>query len=65
MPYTVDKKMPETFFVQLLSEKVNIIKKYLKDRQSDIVICTNIGLNMATFKLFDTKAEDCLLLFQI
>ena len=31
MAYAVDKKMPETFFVQLLTEKVNIIKKHLKD----------------------------------
>ena len=27
MAYAVDEKMPETFFVQLLTEKANIIKK--------------------------------------
>ena len=39
MAYPVDKKMPKTFFVQLLTEKANIIKKHLKDIRSDIVIC--------------------------
>ena len=57
MAYAVDKKMPKTFFVQLLTEKANIIKKHLKDIQSDIVICANIGPNMATFKLFHTKED--------
>ena len=60
MAYAVDKKMLKTFFVQLLTEKANIIKKHLKDIQSDIVICANIGPNMATFKLFHTKEEDSL-----
>ena len=60
MAYAVDEKMPETFFVQLLTKKANIIKKYLKDIQRDIVICANIGPNMATFKLFHTKEEDSL-----
>ena len=52
--------MPETFFVQLLTEKANIIKNHLKDIRSDIMICANIGPNMATFKLFHTKEEDSL-----
>ena len=32
----------------------------MKDIQSDIVICANIGPNMATFKLFHAKEEDSL-----
>ena len=32
MAYAVDDKIPETFFVQLLTEKANIIKEHLKDR---------------------------------
>ena len=57
MAYAVDEKMPETFFVQLLTEKANIIKKHLKDMQSDIMICAITGPNMATFKLFHTKED--------
>ena len=57
MAYAIDKKMPKTFFVQLLAEKANIIKKHLKDIQSNIVICANIGPNMATFILFHIKKK--------
>ena len=56
----VDDKMPETLFVQLLTDKANMSKKHLKDTQSDLVICANIGPNMATFKLYNIKEEDSL-----
>ena len=60
MVYAVDEKMPETFFVELLTEKANIIKNHLKNIQSDLVISMNIGPNMATFKLFNRNEEDSL-----
>ena len=60
MAYTVDEKIPETYFIELLNEKANIIKNHLKDRQSLLVICSNIGPNMATFKVFDRNEEDSL-----
>ena len=60
MAYAVDEKMPKTYFVELLIEKANIIKNHLKDRQSLLVICANIGPNMATFKLFNRNEEDSL-----
>ena len=47
-------------FVQLLADKANILKKHLKTTQSDLVICTNIGLNIATFKLYNIKEENSL-----
>ena len=60
MAYAVDEKMPETYFIELLTEKANMIKNHLKDRQSLLVICANIGPNMATFKLFNRNEEDSL-----
>ena len=60
MAYAVDEKMPEEFFVQLLAEKANIIKNHLRNRQSKFTIVTNIGPNMATFKLYDLSEEDSL-----
>ena len=60
MAYAVDEIMPKTLFVQLLTEKANMLKKHLKDTQSSLVMCANIGLNMATFKLYNTKEEDSL-----
>ena len=60
MDYAVDQKMLENLFVQLLMDKVNMLKKHLKTTQSDLVICTNIGPNMATFKSYNIKEEDSL-----
>ena len=58
MEYVVDKKMPEALFVQLLTDKGNMLKKHLKDTKSDLRLCANIGPNMATIKLYNIKEED-------
>ena len=60
MAYAADEKLPETFFVKTLMEKANMLKKHLKDTKSSLVICANIGPNMATSKLYNTKEEDSL-----
>ena len=49
-------------FVQLLADKANILKKHLKTTQSNLVICANIRLNTATFKLYNIEEENSLLL---
>ena len=58
MEYAVDKKMPEALFVQLLTDKANMLKKHLKDTESNLRLCANIGPNMATIKLYNIKEED-------
>ena len=60
MAYAADKKIPEALFVQLLMDKANMLKKHLKDTASDLVICANIGPNMATIKLYNKREEDSL-----
>ena len=60
MAYAVVEKMPETLFMQLLTEKANMLKKHLKDTHGDLVMCANIGPNMTTFKLYNTLEEDSL-----
>ena len=37
-----------------------MLKQHLKDTKSNLDMCANIGPNMATFKLFNTKEEDSL-----
>ena len=37
-----------------------MLKKHLKDTKSKLVICANIGHNMATFKFFNPEEEDSL-----
>ena len=60
MSYTVNDKLSEAFFIDTLTEKVEMLKKYLKDISSQLVICANIGPNMATFKFFTPQEEDSL-----
>ena len=58
MAYSADEKLPKTLFVNILTEKANMLKKHLKDTKSTLIICANIGPNMATFKLYNTKEEE-------
>ena len=60
MSYTVSDKLLETFFLETLTEKAEMLKKHLKDTNSNLVICANIGPNMATFKFFNPQEEDAL-----
>ena len=58
MAYAPDEKMPKDLFIQLLLEKANMLRQHLKDTHSSLVMCGNIGPNMATFQLYNTKEED-------
>ena len=60
MEYPTDQKMSENDFIQLLTDKPNMLKKHLKDTQSSLVMCANIRLNAAIFKLYNTLEEDSL-----
>ena len=60
MAYSADEKLPETFFMDTLTEKAEMLKKHLKDTKSNLVFCTNIGPNMATFKFYNPQEENLL-----
>ena len=60
MSYSADENLPETFFVNTLTEKAEMLKKHLKGTKSNLVICMNIGPNMATFKFYNPQEEDSL-----
>ena len=60
MSYTVSDKLPESFFVDTLTDMAEMLKKHLKDTNSTLVICVNIGPNMAMFKFFNPQEEDLL-----
>ena len=60
MVWKVDKRIPEEMFVNLMTEKTNIIKDHLKNNLNQPIIIANIGPTMATFKFYDFKEEDSL-----
>ena len=59
---SISQTMSREEFVQLLADKANILKKHLRTTQSDLVICANIRPNTASFKLYNIKEENSLLL---
>ena len=58
MDYSVNKRMPEALFVLLLMDKALMLKKHLKDTESDLRLTANIGPNMATIKLYNIREEE-------
>ena len=47
-------------FVQLLTEKANILKNHLKDTQCSLIMCANIRLNTTIFRLYNMLEKDSL-----
>ena len=60
MAYTASNKLLKSFSLDTLTEKAEMLKKALKDTKSELVICANIGPNMATFKFFNPQEENSL-----
>ena len=60
MESPIAQKMSEDDFVQLLTEKANMLKNHLKDTQRSLVMCANIRPNTTIFRLYNTLEEDSL-----
>ena len=60
MAWKVDERIPEEMFINLMTEKANIIKDHLKNSLNQLIIVANIGPTMATFKFYDLEEEDSL-----
>ena len=58
MAEKVDERYPESLFINLIIEKVNIIKDHLKKGVHPLIIVANIRPTMAVFKFYDTTEED-------
>ena len=60
MSYSMDERLPEDYFKSILEEKVEMLRKYLRDIGKPLVFSTHIGHNMAAFKFYSHKEEDSL-----
>ena len=60
MAWKVEESILEEMFINLMTEKANIIKDHLKNSFNQLIIVANIGPTMATFKFYDLKEEDSL-----
>ena len=60
MSYSVDKRLPEDYFKNVMEEKVEMLRKYLRDIGNLLVFSTHIRHNMATFKFYLHEEKDSL-----
>ena len=60
MAEKVDKRFPESIFVNMMVEKATIIRDHLKRKSETcpLIIVANIGPTMAVFKFYDMTEED-------
>ena len=54
----VDERIPKNLFVNMMIEKVNIIKDHLNKSIHPLIKAANIGPTMAVFKFYDMTEED-------
>ena len=60
MAWKVDKRIPEEMFANLMTDKANIIKDYLKNSLNQLLIIANIEPTMAIFKFYGLNEEGSL-----
>ena len=60
MAWKIDERIPEEMFINMMTEKANIIKDHLLYSLSQLIIVANIETTMATFKFYDLNEEDLL-----
>ena len=60
MENPIGQRMSKEDFIQLLTEKANMLKNHLKDTQCSLIMCANIRLNVTIFRLYNTLEEDSL-----
>ena len=58
MAWKSDKRIPENLFVNMMTDKANIIKGHLNKSVHPLIIVANIGPTMAVFKFYDTNEEE-------
>ena len=54
------KGMSEEEFVQLLTEKADMLKYHLRDTQCSLIMCANVRPNTTIFRLYNTLEDDTL-----
>ena len=60
MENPIGKGMSKEEFVQLLTEKANMLKNHLKDTQCSLIMCANIRPSTTIFRLYNTLEYDTL-----
>ena len=57
MSYKVDDKLPVKFFKETMTEKAEMIRKYLKEADSTLIFTSYIRSNFAVFRFYSSKED--------
>ena len=57
MSYSVNERLPKDYFKNVMEEKAEMLRKYLRDIGDPLVFSTHIGHNMAAFKFYSHEGE--------
>ena len=60
MSYSADGRLPEDYFKGVMEEKVEMLRKYLKDLGDFFIFSSHCGYTMVTFKFYSYDDEDSL-----
>ena len=52
MSYSVDYKLPENYFKEVMEEKTEMLRMYLEDLGSPLIFLPYCGYTMVTFKFY-------------
>ena len=60
MSYSVDNRLSKDYFQSVIGEKVEMIRKYLRDMDDPLVFSSHIRHSIVTFKFYLHQEEDSL-----
>ena len=58
MSYSVDDKLPENYFKEVMEEKAEMLRMYLDDLDNPLIFSPYCGYTMATFKFYSCDDND-------
>ena len=58
MSYSVDDKLPEDYFKEVMEEKAEMLRMYLDDLGNPLIFLPHCGYTMATFKFYSYDDND-------
>ena len=58
MSYSVDDKLPEDYFKEVMEEKAEMLRMYLDDLGNPLIFPPCCGYTMATFKFYSYDDND-------
>ena len=63
MSYSVDNKLPENYFKEVMEENAEMLRMYLDDLGNPLIFSPYCGYTLVTFKFYFSSSDDSLILY--